>query len=81
MDGVSEEIYLGGWKLHSPMQAIKDPAQDFFAGGPDALPIEDKFLVGDGVLPIMSCGRGGWENLVDGMEQGSAVVAENLWVG
>ena len=49
--------------------AIKEPAQDLFGCGPDA--IQEELLVGDGVLHGAASEMGRGEDVMDGMEKGS----------
>ena len=80
-DGFSQVCDLALRQLHGASNTIKNPSEDLFAGVPDALAFEDQFLVRDRVFSGVSCGCGWGENLVDGMEQGPAVVAHCVWVG
>jgi hypothetical protein len=67
-DGLPDGSNLLGWELHSSMQTVKHPAQDFLGGIPDTFPVEDELLVGDGVVTGgASCGRR-WEDLVDAVQ-------------
>lgn len=62
--------------------AIKDPAEDLFAEGPDTFSFSDEFLEGDWFfIWVGAVGRGRWENGVNGVEEGSGVVKERGWVG
>ena len=49
-----------------------------FHGGPDSFALYNQFLVGDGVFPVMACSSRWGEDLVNGMEEGSAVVAQYI---
>ena len=75
LDGVCNLGDLFGWQLHGSVEAIKDPSQNLLAGGPDSFSLSDQLLVGDGVLTSVSSGIWWREDLVDCMEECSAVVA------
>ena len=77
---VIEELELAWGKFHGSVDAIEDPAEDFLASVPHSLALQDELLVGDGVLPVLSHGCWGREDLVDGVEEGSAVVAQGVRV-
>ena len=79
--GIAEGLDFAGGEFNGALDAIKDPAQDFLAGGPDALPLEDEFLLGDGIFAVMPCGCWRGENLVDGVEEGPTVVSEGVRIG
>ena len=78
---VVEELEFVGGQFHGAVDSVKDPAEGFFLGVPDPFPFQDQFLVGDGVFAGVARGRRGWEDLVDGVEEGPAVVSEGVKVG
>ena len=80
-DGFAEGVDLRCWKFNGAVETVEDPAQDFLSGVPDAFPIGDELLEGDGFFPGVAGGSRWWEDLVDGMEQGPGVVADHLGVG
>ena len=78
---VVKELEFVGGQFHGAVDAVEDPAEDFLAGVPDPFPFQDQFLVGDGVFSGVARGCRGWEDLVDGVEEGPAVVSEGVEVG
>jgi hypothetical protein len=71
------EDFLGR-ELHGSGKAVKDPAKNLFDCVPEALAVGDELLEGDGVLPGMTCGCWGGEDLVDGVQKGPAVMAKHV---
>ena len=63
-NGVTESINLLGWELHGAVSPIENPAQNLLTSVPNAFPLKNEFLLGDGVLPIVAGGSWWWEDLV-----------------
>ncbi|HEY9814734.1 MAG TPA: hypothetical protein V6D20_02860 [Candidatus Obscuribacterales bacterium] len=74
-------LYLGdlcSWELNGAVEPIHDPPQDLFSNGPHPFAFEE-FLLGDWVIGNVSeWGTG--EDLMDGVQEGSGVVAEDFRV-
>lgn len=80
LDGLPKQQDFLGVYLNGSGNTIKDPAQNFLDSVPNALAVGDKLLEGDGVFAVMAAARGWGEDLMDHVEEGSAVVAERCFV-
>ncbi len=80
LDGSANLLQLAWGQLNGAVDAIKDPAQDFFVESPDPFTLT-KFLEGDWFRIWVGFKiRGGGKDGVDGMEKGPRVVQEGLGV-
>ena len=61
LQGGVKFVNLAGGKFDGACDAIKDPAQEFFVGFPDAITLV-KFLLRDGVFALVSCHGHWWEH-------------------